>query len=70
MAVSKKTGSAVWRNRVRRLIKECFRIRQKDVPLGFDFVVVPKKILNPRILTLGIVEQEILPLLQSLAKVR
>ncbi len=68
MAVSKKTGCAVWRNRVRRLVRECFRLAQHQVVSGFDLVIVPKRGLNPRSLDLAKVQEELLPLIERLAK--
>jgi ribonuclease P protein component len=42
LAVGKATGDAVRRNRVKRLLREAFRLRRADLPAGFDLVVVPK----------------------------
>ena len=67
MAVTRKTGSAVWRNRVRRLIREAFRMAQNSVPPGYDYVVVPKRCLMPRSATLATVTAELLPLLRALS---
>lgn len=67
MAVTRKTGSAVRRNRVRRLIREVFRLAQQSVPPGYDYVVVPKRCLVPQSATLASVTAELLPLLHALA---
>ena len=40
--VSRKFGNAVRRNRVKRLIREAFRLEQETLAPGFDLVCVPR----------------------------
>jgi ribonuclease P protein component len=40
IAATRKMGSAVVRNRAKRLVRELFR--QVDVPAGLDIVVIPR----------------------------
>jgi len=43
MAVGRKVDGSVGRYRIRRLIREAFRLRQHDFPAACDIVVVPRR---------------------------
>lgn len=47
LSVSRKVGSAVVRNRWKRLIREAFRLTQHELPKGVDLVVRPQAGAEP-----------------------
>jgi ribonuclease P protein component len=68
LTVSRKTGHAVTRNRVKRVLREFFRLHQDKVDLPLDIVVVPKRNLDPKSLNLALATDELLPALKHLQR--
>ena len=45
VTATRRIGNAVVRNRARRLVREAYRTHRRDVPAGFDIVVVVRTAL-------------------------
>ncbi len=59
-------GHAVARNRIKRVVREYFRLHQYDVELPLDIVMVPKRNLEAKQLTLALATEEFTPLLNRI----
>ena len=43
ISVSKKVGNSVVRHRVKRLIREAYRLNEESFPPGYDYVIIARK---------------------------
>jgi len=63
LAVTKKVGPAAQRNRIKRVLREFFRLHQHELSAPMDIVIVPKRHVDAKSLGLAQVESELAPML-------
>jgi ribonuclease P protein component len=64
LSVSRKVGPAVFRNRLRRLYREAFRLTRSTMPTGIDIVLIPR---TPKEPTLDALKKSLSGLVRALA---
>lgn len=65
LSVSRKWGSAVVRNRIRRVYREAFRLGRAEMPVGLDLIMIPR---SPNPPTEPTIRQSLIALVRRLAK--
>lgn len=66
ISVSKKiVKKACLRNRWKRLVREAFRLRRRDIPQGFDFIAIPRRHAPPKY---GAISQTLVDLARRAAR--
>lgn len=64
ISVKRALGGSVVRNRIRRRVREMFRLHRREIPTGWDVVVHPRSSVATA--EFGALETELLNLLQNI----
>ena len=58
IAVSKKAGNSVYRNRIKRLIRENYRLLENNIKSGYSFVIIWNKNLDKKDADFNIIKED------------
>jgi ribonuclease P protein component len=65
LSVGRRFGGAVFRNRLRRLYREAFRLTRHEMPTGLDLILIPRSSTEP---TLAELQRSLPRLVQQVAR--
>ena len=58
IAVSKKAGNSVYRNKIKRLIRENYRLLENSIKSGYSFVIIWNKNLDKHDADFNIIKED------------
>lgn len=58
IAVSKKAGNSVYRNKVKRLIRENYRLLEDNIRVGYSFVILCNKNIDKKNIDFNIIKKD------------